>query len=388
MSHLLSSLPVPSNLEAFATGVQADYALLHHEIAQQQGETLVIDRSAATPRQEQAQGVAVGVPCVADGLGGDAAPPLDNMGVQITESRVDWLSFTVSATDELSLMGIVAEWSSKLGGAVPLERGRYGYPSARAVLGTGVILWNPERLEMGVHIELPSKALGLYSASSDGATVYSILLDAMGQNAKFKRLDVCSDNMGVHISAVVAAVQADQLVTKSRTVTLMQNLRGSGCSLYIGSPQSERRVRFYDKAAEQGIDDGSIWTRAEVQLRNDLAHQTVIALLVDDTALESVISSAVDFRLQDDSNTTRRTRCEWWQSWLGCFSRFRYAVSQRISIIGDAVEWIQKQVAPTLAYIFQGVGYDFAASWLIYTISAASSRIPPYRASHLALLES
>ena len=40
-----------------------------------------------------------------------------------------------------------------------------------------------------------------------------------------------------------------------------------GKTFYIGSPRSDRRVRFYDKGKEQG-DPNSPWVRGELQLRN------------------------------------------------------------------------------------------------------------------------
>lgn len=46
-----------------------------------------------------------------------------------------------------------------------------------------------------------------------------------------------------------------------------------GCTMYYGSPQSEIRIRIYDKAAEQRIEDH--WVRVETVLRNEKA---VIAL--------------------------------------------------------------------------------------------------------------
>lgn len=371
-----------SNYDAFQRGVAESMPTMVWEQS-----ATSIDKSAALP--PVASAVAVG----ADATGGLVPPPPpDNMGVEITGAKVDWLSFTIPAKDGIDLMGVVAEWSSKLGGAVVLERGRYGYPSARAVLGTGVILWNNERLEMGVHVELTSKALATYAAATDN-NLYSILLDAMGQGAKFKRIDICSDNYTLHISTVIKAMEQGNVVTRSRDISLMQKYKRSdkvcypeGATLYIGSPTSDRRVRFYDKAAEQGL-AGTVWTRAEVQLRDDLAHQTVIALLSPSgTDLEQVISSAVDFRLQDDVNTTRRTRCDWWEVWVGHFKRFHYMVARKISLVGDAAEWVQNQVAPTLAYLFEAMGYDFAASWLIYQIESARNRIPAYRLSHLAAM--
>lgn len=42
-------------------------------------------------------------------------------------------------------------------------------------------------------------------------------------------------------------------------------------AIYFGSPRSDRRLRIYDKALEQDLQDGTKWVRFEFQLRNDNA---------------------------------------------------------------------------------------------------------------------
>jgi phage replication initiation protein len=246
---------------------------------------------------------------------------------------------------------------------------------------------------MGVHVELPSKALGVYLASVDDSTVYHLLVDAMDAKATFKRVDICSDNYGLHIDSVVAAMQDGYIVTRSWSITLMEKyvrrdsgrlVEKDGTTKYNGSHTTDRRVRFYDKAKEQGVE--GVWTRAEVQLRDDLAHQTIIALLVDDTDLESVISSAVDFRLHDDTNTTRRLRLAWWEVWIGQFKRFHYKVSARVRLVGDAMEWVERQVAPTLAYLLRALSPDGFEQWLSVRVRQSEDKIPTYRLAHLAAM--
>jgi hypothetical protein len=57
----------------------------------------------------------------------------------------------------------------------------------------------------------------------------------------------------------------------------------TGRTIYVGSPKSDTRLRIYDKAAEQDISkDKRIgfvdWTRYELQIRNDLAHETYVRI--------------------------------------------------------------------------------------------------------------
>jgi len=348
-----------------------------------------IDKSCG----QRTQGGLVGrrLPNAADG--GTQPPPFDNMGVEITNSselvensaKIDWLSFTIPLTDDSSTMGIVADYSSFLGGAIPLDYGRYFYSHSRAVLESGRIFWNPERAEMGIHIELPASALAALVSihGPDESPIYDLICKALGDRALFKRLDVAADSYTIPMSTILTADDNGYLVTRSRTVQETKNRRGPGSTLYIGSKNSNRLVRFYDKAAQQGLSNEMIWTRAEVQLRNEMAHQAVMLIMSDGEDMESIISSAVDFRYDDDSNTSRRTRVEWWQEWLGCYKRLRFVVSKLVCTLEKSQAWVTNSVATTLAFIVKALGAEAAVMFFERSIDEGFANLSPAKRSWL-----
>lgn len=90
------------------------------------------------------------------------------------------------------------------------------------------------------------------------------------------RLDVACDVLGSDdftVSKIHNSVHAGRYICKSK-----RYLHASGTHeewLYFGSSKSDRRLRIYNKAMEQGIPDDK-WVRAEFQLRNDCALSFVL----------------------------------------------------------------------------------------------------------------
>jgi len=56
-------------------------------------------------------------------------------------------------------------------------------------------------------------------------------------------------------------------------------VRGRGCTLYVGSPKSDKRLRIYNKSAESGeVPESGEYVRFELQLRDDYAERAFTAL--------------------------------------------------------------------------------------------------------------
>ena len=95
--------------------------------------------------------------------------------------------------------------------------------------------------------------------------------NAMIQNkdAHFARLDLaCDDTDGIlDIKQILRYTERYQFVCKSKCDPMVVRMREEAA--YFGSPKSDRRLRIYNKALEQGID--AHWIRCEMQLRNDNA---------------------------------------------------------------------------------------------------------------------
>lgn len=86
------------------------------------------------------------------------------------------------------------------------------------------------------------------------------------------RIDLACDLLGdgrLTVLFLQRYVQQRKFICKSDYHTSV--VGNHELAVYFGSPRSDRRLRIYDKALEQGLQDTAKWVRFEFQLRNDNA---------------------------------------------------------------------------------------------------------------------
>lgn len=309
---------------------------------------------------------------------GEVFPSLATSGV------IDWYAFTIPCDKDISpsqLADNIAGWLPPATGR--LERGMMGYTDGLMLPGEGRILWNDARPDMGVHVEMPSKCLKLLEVEAHQLCGWVHL-----REGQCTRIDIAIDTDQVHMSQIVEAQESGNLVSRAQERRLIHNYRDGSKTLYVGSAQSRRLVRFYDKALEQEAKTGEvhpgIWTRCEVQFRREQANM-VSEFVGLESGLTDIINSCVDFRATgQDSNISRCDRLSWWEEWIGQAEKISFAVG---SVVADAIAqaygWIDKQVSPTLAFLQRALG----GAALDALIEAARNRIPEYRLRVLAAME-
>ena len=298
---------------------------------------------------------------------------------------VDWLAFTIHPQEFASrpyerplkpgddILFLKSALAAYFGGGLPLPAGLNGYQSSLSIVGTGRICWHEDRPEMGVHVILPSTALTRH-AQIKGGSVYDLLYDMSSRGAKFTRIDLAIDSDAVQMSAVVHAHETDLTVTKAQKSQLIKDYKSGGLTLYIGARQGRRMVRFYDKAAKEGA--SGVWTRCEVELKHEHAITAVNHLLGGSDPCELILAS-IDFRLDpDNKQTDRRTRCDWWQDWVGVATKVTFPIAKAAASVADAMAWVVKQVGPTLSFLTMYMGN---AQWLADLAKDAADRVPDWK---------
>lgn len=312
----------------------------------------------------------------------DGNPRNSNTGVVITNNAsdtstpavVDWLSFTVPVGGSESTGALAESVARSLGDcSQALERGALGYTQGWRLPGAGVVLHNPERPEMGVHVSLPSEALQFIPHQPK-----ELIAEVLANDGRFTRVDVAVDTHDVHISTVDEAIKRGDLVSRATNQEKIESYKGEGFTIYIGSRTSDRFTRIYNKQAEQGLPaEDDIWTRAEVEFKGGQA-QTAASHILNGVDLRSLVFSAIDFRDRAaDSNTSRCPRLSWWEQWIGAVDRVSFAVVQKIEdTVKRAFDWFKKQCGPTaafLAYYFHKVDDD--PDWIFHFANANMHRI-------------
>jgi len=322
----------------------------------------------------------------------DGDPRNSQTGAEIPNegegAKIDWLSFTLPPGPE-GVEVTAFELAYGLAGKteVPaLERGNYGYSQGLRLPGNGLVFYSPDRPDMGVHCSLSSGALGLVGQSPRG-----LIGKVLELGGRFTRVDVALDSHTIEFSTVKEACERGDIVTRAEEITYgntQKRVDGKwvygGAIVRIGSRSSRKYVRCYDKAAEQKLTDGSIWTRLEVEFKAEFA-QMVAVHIHNGSELRSAVCSALDFRDRSaDSKVTRCPQLAWWAEWIGDVERLSFAVEAVTKTIRRSYEWLVRQCAPTLAFLDEAFGKN--PRWLFNICDENRDRVPVARLKEIAAM--
>lgn len=122
---------------------------------------------------------------------------------------------------------------------------------------------------MGVHVSWSGSALGIVNPRA-------VLRQALAMGANITRIDIAIDiPEPLELEAWKYYLDSGQAETRARDWNLITGRKGQ--TLYVGSRTSEKFLRIYDKAAEQGIEGE--WFRIELECKGDFARG--VALHID-----------------------------------------------------------------------------------------------------------
>lgn len=237
-------------------------------------------------------------------------PPLSNKGGNTLDKPIkdaakiavnlDWLRYSAkydtsqSEYDNL-LVAMPRHPAFHLTGEM-LDNAR-GYDRAMQ-LSIGVIHWHSERPEQGVSVELSGSAL---AASRDaGAADLDLLHHVSAIDGNVSTMDAAIDlyNMSADAFDVIRSRDDGTIRTTASMIGTQQSTKRTregwlaGDTVYIGSPKSDRQVKIYNKAAEQGI-AGKDWTRIEMRWRGRharAAHSAMLLFGIGETVRKAVLS--------------------------------------------------------------------------------------------------
>jgi len=177
-----------------------------------------------------------------------------------------------------------------------------------AIKITGEVISNPKGYNNALkmtygsvrwHSELPKQKIGIEFTGKDlaglrqkGIEPLELVKYAISQGAHFSRLDIALDVFGQEANPleIHKAWEAGEVETKAKTCGVVntskrdeQGLTSKGITVYVGSRNSTRFLRVYNKALELKL-DGVKWTRIELELGGKRAHSMASVLTVLDLA--------------------------------------------------------------------------------------------------------
>lgn len=201
--------------------------------------------------------------------------------------RVDWLSFTTRR----SLPSVLMLFDGLDYPLEPKEKGLHGYTHSFVSASGVTVLYSVGRPD--IHVQITGegctalggwfKLLSIPDAARDKVTRLDVAVDCLGSGV------TCDDVwrllcQGCYISGSSNIRHFEGLPTVSGVAASSGGvLPRKAHTIYVGSTQSQRMVRIYDKGAESGTNTD--WLRVEVQLRAESAN----------TAFQLMLASRADW---------------------------------------------------------------------------------------------
>ncbi len=212
---------------------------------------------------------------------------------------LDWLAFTFREDTHEQWQWLATYASSDDSGT---ERATNGYKLA-ARSKTGIIhMWHPDRPEMGRHVVISGSALRDLLKIHD-LSQRALLAEVVNAGGSITRLDLAKDakNEGINLDAIFQQMDAGKSTGTARTFTQLHSV-GGGNTIYVGSRQSEKFIRIYDKAAQTGA-EGALWYRYELETKGMVARALATLLCTSDAwvnAFDAMASGMVDLPQSKD----------------------------------------------------------------------------------------
>ena len=277
-------------------------------------------------------------------------------------------SFANSDGQANRIMNDVIEEVSAVLGAAPgdwIEQ-HQGYKSYRRSLigpANSRFYFRPQ-IGWDFHISLPGKAC--QQAGTERLKAY--FSSFVNAGAKARRVDLTLDDYQKRITPAqfYEEIRGPNKVTHSRKALTISGVElgkpATGETVYLGAPQSSRRLRMYDKSFESGGEiDAYRW---ELQERNRAAEKAASDLAHGDwnEVVRSRLVGFVDFRERGSAGHVQdRLRWEPYEELIkGAEKADAYFPVEEKSI-EETEEWFRRYMGPTLAMLSEYRGGDLEA---------------------------
>ena len=204
---------------------------------------------------------------------------MNNEGKMDLKSAIDWLRFSVPNDTPIELVLPEGEAFQMLPRKIePLPYYTHAFPLKMG----GRVDWNVKRPEQKTLITFTGSELNMLPVL--GVNPLDIVRAAAAwPDVRFTRLDLAIDVF----NASADAYDLHRAFVGGRVKTHVQECQRTdkhgkdavrkGATVYLGARTSERFLRCYDKAAEQGVEGD--WTRLELELKRAQARRAVKGLL-------------------------------------------------------------------------------------------------------------
>lgn len=172
-----------------------------------------------------------------------------------------------------------------------------------------------------------------------------------------------------------------------RSGNTVKNFGNEGFTVYMGSPQSDKRMVYYNKEVEScGELDCYRW---ELRLKDDLAKSVVKEYVsIEPESFEALsakylagcVVGAVDFRDRSaapgEKNLSRLPRLDWWQALVDSVGvEIKHSRARVTKSLDKTLTWVHRQVAKSLYVARQVLTPKRFYSWLADELTYAGDNL-------------
>jgi hypothetical protein len=293
----------------------------------------------------------------------ETSPPITNRGVEITGQEVktfhlDWLTCTVFVDREKALQLYDEHFKDVLGELVDTEHGALGFKHCFTALGGFRLNTDPAngRGQWSTFF-FPGEACSAIPPEYFKDFHYQVM--AKGHRFQVSRLDTAYNGVpftprqfytAVQEKKVRSLAKRDTLKWVSSPYQMREDGSGVGCdTAYLGSRQSERFLRVYNLHG---------YTRLEMEYKGARANMVFHRLAASPPEKWHEIALG---HLRDYIDVMR----PWWKRFVGEVGRaYAKIVDIKQAALERVVEWLEKQVAPSLSVINDTCGLEVLL-WMI-----------------------
>lgn len=246
----------------------------------------------------------------------EAQPPSTNRGVTVS---IHWLSMTYFTNAAKAMTHFLREF---LGYDIKdeMDWSEFFHPTGHGARGYEALYFGPEGVRLYAypntgkhcHLEITGRVIDMYG----NKTSIDYLTSLYKQNfeSKCKRIDIAFDHVPFTPQDCYDAWQRDDVIAKCHKNSWDWRENTEGKTLYIGSKQSERFIRIYDRRGP---------TRLEMVFKDKWSENfaKVITEISDNQWIEQCIGYLSDYVNFVDNQTKNQKNTpyefiSWWKDFL------------------------------------------------------------------------
>lgn len=266
-----------------------------------------------------------------------------------TKIIIDWLQFTLLRDDGLGVIFRILRLNPA--DFEQLDKGGLGYKDQ--LINNNVRIYFNGNKGMGINTSISGK--GCRYMESQGQDLWSLVFRLeRSDKINITRLDLALDTSVKLIDKIRAKIDKKEYISKSRSISYICRSGATSTrteTIYIGSRSSDLMIRIYDKAVEQGLEEID-WERWEIVLKKDKIKEAIPLLKKDiSQTFKNILYTYFRPIKKIESNKSRSKVESWYIRFLGKVEKVSLYKDPAQRTIEDKWNWIEKQVAPTLALL-------------------------------------